>query len=904
MKKISTVLLFISSLALCGFEFPGNWVVTGHGGGKGTGKIVTAPAGNGKKVFQLEKHNAVGWVSIRSAVPVPVKAGVKYAFGGWFHTQSSDLQSILLFRVTRGKDEVPLYDTIDRSNGTFTQSVLVNSPPGEWKRRVVHFQSKKDENVYLHCLLFGNPAEVLLDGITFAKADFKIERLPFEERFEYPFTKEEVYKRLKERPVNSMCVKNGRLLLNGKAVSPVMYKPERRRPEQNRYEEFTAAGVQLVTVPVFISNFHEQRGAVLPGGKIDYKYADELLMRALRRNPELNLVVEFVITEPYPGWGDKYPDHVWQNEQKRRAYTTWGNIQGYTKDINSLPAPKNKELRYCYMPSYSSEIFRKDICSYLDKLVRHIMSSPVGRSVAGFHLSGGHDHQFQYPKPDYSPAALSAWRKFCNDPAAEIPQINRYGEYGTAFSADSRANLYWKFREKQAWQVKNLFAGAIKKAAGKPVTVSAYIGAPENYMPLPADAANMDIIIVITPYAFRKSGYPVGGSIPEESYALHNKIFLSEFDLRCWNYVTDNEVRDHYISVSRTFPEWKNVHRKLAGMVIAKNAAWWYMTMYHYFDDLRIMKDITETLAIAGRISAMPANPAFKPGLCIVRDRSNDIDAGAEYSISKDVKMYPLARSVFERSGVPFVTHYLDDILTKPELQNYSMYLFLHNTRLSTAEKNMISAKLKNRNRILIWLYGTGVLNESGTDIAGMKKLTGFDVTMHPGNVRRTPLFTAHELVRSLPPMSGMGELRYGIFAPSGQSPHMARGQEFSVVPDKDTEVLARYAENSRPAAVMRKFAHWTSVYAGAPWGMTPELLNRLARLNGTYTVAAAGQSIFMNDRFLSLHALKSVKGFEITPPPGTRRVTNPDNGVEIPVKEGKISIDIVSGTTYWFIFE
>ncbi len=904
MKKILLYLFALWGLALPAFETPGQWVLEKHHGATGRGAITPAAARSGKHSFKLEKHNASGWISIRSAAPVAVKAGVKYALGGWFRSENSDLQSILLFRVTRSKDEVPMYDTIDRSNGIFTQSVLVNSPPGEWKRRVIHFQSQKDENVYLHCILYGNPAEVLLDDITFAPAEWNVERLPFEKRFEFPFTADETIKRVAARPENSMCVKNGRLHLNGKPVQPVFYKQENRRPEQNRYEEFSAAGVPFAVATIFITQIYEQRGVILPGGKIDFDRVDELLLRALRRNPDLNIIVEFVVIEPYPGWGDKYPGEVWQNEKGKKAYTTWGNIQGYTDDIKKLPPPKNKGLRYSYMPSYSSEIFRRDVSSYLDKIVRHIMSSPLGRAVAGFHLGGGHDHQFQYAKPDHSPAAMKSWRKFCNNAAAEIPQINRAGEYGNAFAADPQANRYWKFRENQAWAVKNSFAGAIKKAAAKPVTVSTYLGAPENYMPLPQAMSNVDIIVTITPYAFRKSSYPVGGSIPEESYALHNKIFLSEFDLRCWNYVTDNEVRDHYISVSRTFPEWKNVHRKLAGMLIAKNSAWWYYTMFHYFDDLRIMDDIARTVDVAAKVSALPANPDFRPGLCVVRSRSNDIDAAAEYSVSKDVKMYPLARSVFERSGVPFVTHYLEDVLTRPELQNYSMYLFLHNTRLSTAEKNAISSKLKNNGRILIWLYGTGALNESGNDMSGMKKMTGFDISILQGNVRRTPLFTAHEMVRDLPPMPGMGELRYGIFALAGKSPHMARGQEFAVVPGKDVEILARYAENSRPAIVMRKFDSWTSIYSSAPWGMTPELLNRLAQLNGTYRVAAAGQSIFMNDRFISLHALKSVKNFMITPPANTRRVIDAGSGKTLELKNGTFTVDISAGTTYWFILE
>jgi hypothetical protein len=152
--------------------------------------------------------------------------------------------------------------------------------------------------------------------------------------------------------------------------------------------------------------------------------------------------------------------------------------------------------------------------------------------------------------------------------------------------------------------------------------------------------------------------------------------------------------------------------------------------------------------------------------------------------------------------------------------------------------------------------------------------------------------------------MPGMGELHYGIFAVDGKSPHIARGQEFSVVPGKNTEILACYAENSRPAMAMRRFSSWISVYSGAPWGITPELLNRLARLNGTYTAAPAGQSIFMNDRFIVLHTLKSVNGFEITLPPGTTQAVLAETGTNIPVENHCISLDLTAGNTYWILLK
>jgi hypothetical protein len=82
MKHFLTAFLAVFSLVLSGFEVPGKWIVEKHHGGEGSGEITSAMSRSGKHSFKLKKDNAVGWVSIRSAEPVKVKAGVKYAFGG------------------------------------------------------------------------------------------------------------------------------------------------------------------------------------------------------------------------------------------------------------------------------------------------------------------------------------------------------------------------------------------------------------------------------------------------------------------------------------------------------------------------------------------------------------------------------------------------------------------------------------------------------------------------------------------------------------------------------------------------------------------------------------------------------------------------------------------------------
>lgn len=197
LKQVSKTKL--SNIPNNSFEKETGWILMKKSGAVGDGKVTNKVARLGKKSFKFNKTNGVGWFQLQSTTPIKVKAGKKYVFTGWFHSKNSELSTLLLFRVTRTPTEIPCYDAIDRSAGRPSQSFLINSNPGEWKKRVVSFRAEKDEEVYLNVILYGNPCTVFVDDLNFNIANYRIRPEKYERRTQFKYTEAEVLKHLAKR---------------------------------------------------------------------------------------------------------------------------------------------------------------------------------------------------------------------------------------------------------------------------------------------------------------------------------------------------------------------------------------------------------------------------------------------------------------------------------------------------------------------------------------------------------------------------------------------------------------------------------------------------------------------------------------------------------------------------------
>ena len=123
-----------------------NWELKCHHGARG--KIEAVANGKSGKALKITKLNGEGFLQLVCKQPVKVIAGKKYTLRGFYQCENSPLSTMMLFRVTPTADDKHFrYDDIDRSFGHTSQSLLINSAPGLWNKRLVSFQAKNENPV-------------------------------------------------------------------------------------------------------------------------------------------------------------------------------------------------------------------------------------------------------------------------------------------------------------------------------------------------------------------------------------------------------------------------------------------------------------------------------------------------------------------------------------------------------------------------------------------------------------------------------------------------------------------------------------------------------------------------------------------------------------------------------------
>ena len=901
-----------------GFEATEGWEVLVRDGAEGQCARDEAKARSGGAAMRFTKKNGRGYLSLTTAAPVHVKPGVKYTFRGWFHSEDAPVSALLLFRMGE-KDGDLYYDAIDRSAGWMSQSLLINSPAGQWEKRVITYQAAKEQDVYPHVVLYGNPCSVWVDDLEFTAEPYRPKggtgQIPT------PFSREEVLQVLAGRPnaTAQAASRDGRsvLLLNGRPVPPVLYKGEPYHTSGD-YAGFGKAGVEIATVSVRLGSVNNMHGFWTGKAQYDFSAVEEPILAALRKNPKTNLVLD-VWFYPYREWGDENPEECWTNEKGQRAYGWWGNVEGFTDDLKKVDTTQK---RHWWYPSYQSEKWRQDSVAAANEMIRQLRATPYWKAVVGFFLCGGHDGQFQVlGGHDFSAATRRRFQEWCrsrygtpealahawNQPAqgfdaVAVPPTKEAGgmESHPPYLAPGAGVDYREFAETAAWEVRDLFAGAVKAAAGKPVFTIAYGNPPEYYFNRFLPLKHLDAAGSMSYYPYRNPGYD-GAYKPENAYALHGKLFFQELYIRSWTSDAHDEVYSTWIGAGRTPETWKALQRKLVGVSLANDQGFWYYDMNRYFDDPAILEQIAATVRVTRRLQE-PRARRFRPDVCLVRAGDGARYYGAYFNPVKSAEFYQ--RMELNTSGVPHDIHYLSDILARPELQNYKVYVFLHTAFLSAAERAGIEQRLKRAGKTLVWVCDSGYVTEKGASTEALSKLVGMNVATKEGYDRRTPqvLAGAHSLVKDVAPFQGMSEMFLWVMHKAGPSSFGSRYQPFWVE-DAGATPLAKYAEDGRVAAAVKAQKGWTSVYLAAPNGLAGDLLNNIARAAGAYVCGRPGQSIQMNGAFLSLHGMRT-GDYTFHLPAGVRRVLDADTGKVVAQGVKQSTLPVKAQETYWYLME
>lgn len=830
--------------------------------------------------LRIEKKNGVGFVSIDSPL-VPVQPGQAYKVTVRFHTERPAFNSLayLMVREYEAADRRPLlpYHT---THAEFRP--VLPCRPGEWIPRYATCTTGPQTTlVNVSLVLSGNPTALVIGEV-------KIEPATDEKRPAGPRSQdnladlEQTMERLRALPRAEARLRRlprrVELLINHEPSPPVVHQRVYWDSRESLHGLFAEAGVRVHVVPVKLGPYDFDGEKIHPGiwighEQYDFRRADADLQRALRVDPDLKIIVGLTLT-PYPGWGDRHPDEVAQNERGERAVGSFvHNIAYRNERLDS-----EKEF---WCPTLSSEVYRRETLAAALAWLDHLKATPMYNAVIGFMLYGGDDGQWQnwarsgaLNMADYSPAARRAFQRWLRArhgstaklraawnrddigfDSAPVPGVAARLAADRVFlnPATDRAVMdYRQFETEEVARTVDFFARGLKRAAGKPVICGSYY---EDAwygrfntawaQRILRESDHMDFFASPLDYGpYRRPGWGGGVSAALSSLSLHGKLFLQELDLRTAVSRYSSDPYDYFtIGRLETAADFRAVNLRETGVMAAYGMGQWYYSMAGgSFYAPYAPAEIARAAQLHRRIIAAPPS-SFRPDVAVFADEaSGGVVSQAHFQRVVFPSTSQTRPAVFF-SGVPADLYDMADLM-HPRRPDYRIYVFLHSYRLDARQRAFIERKLKRDGRTLVWMHAAGYADESGLSLANLERTVGMKVRLDP---------TVQKLdVAAVPDLP---ERYRGLLPVQGVASDAIASVKFSV-DDPAAVVLGRYVEGGEPAIAIKRHPRWTSVYVAAPGGLGPDLLNRVAADAGAYTVCDFGNLVAFDGNLLVLHGV------------------------------------------------
>ncbi|MBT3379606.1 MAG: hypothetical protein HN742_18840 [Lentisphaerae bacterium] len=872
------------------------WSVNPCRDATGVASIDDTTARTGRRSLRLTKTNGLGYLDIRSTHPVVIPPGRKtWTYAVHFRADDAPVSSALYLRFEDEKGNLIGDDTgLNRAAGWQSQSLLRNTPPGKWdKRLIMRRQSKEEQRLYVHIILYGNPCTVWIDDVTFPSPEWK-PAATGPTMTQPRHTRSEALAVLAQRPDARAIVRKGarnsELIVDGKPAAPVLHLGV--SPLHADFHLFETQGnVPLQVLNIFLDS---RKGTYIPnrpnwpgeapvwrvGGETDFTTPMALVEGFARRAPNSYLILGFQVSWP-EDYVTRNPETVWLDKDGRKGCGAATHFLGFKEEL-----PRGTR----WWPSPYSRKARQDAADVIRAFVRELKTTPYIKMVAGTFISGGHDGQFYIGWPDYSEPGVLGWRewlrrRYGSDEAlakawrtpgatlanAQVPLSDSEAPPppgGTLMFHDPRSRTphsdYDEFMNQSIWEIEDYFAGVVKDEIGKDIIgLTWHMGGgwKGDFRAFLGSRA-LDAFISQPFYEFRYPGHSGGINCPYESIALHGKLAIKEMDTRSWLRGISNELITMRIGTPLSRDHFQAMNRKETGQMIARGQGYWYYDISgSTYRHPAAMEEIRTTKGVAEHVAANPR--PFRPDVALVYHTPSFFCRRKTLYGLYNVATYAMKwqHMTLNTAGVPTHGYFLRDLMQQPELCRYKVYVFVNAFYLTEAERTFIGT-LKQNGNVLLWHYAPGYVSPAGVSPDTISELIGMGVQTTPALTAQPTVVgpSGDPLARDLPPLQGMGDVFRSFFTLASTPLAHIDAQRFWVE-DDDATVLARYASDNKVAIAVKRHPDWTSVYVASVAGIGAQLFHNVAREADAYVVTEPGPEVHMNGSFISLHG---VRGGEI----------------------------------------
>jgi len=891
-----------------GADGPTHWAWSAGEGGQGEFALETTIKHSGARSFRVRKIGAAGYTDLCSE-PFAVEAGKTYEITAWVYPIRNVRRGVyfMINELPAGGDREQLPNTF----GSTTQPLIA----GEWQQvRVLVEVRPGIDRLRIHCIQAFAPSELCWD-------DFRVAEAGEEAKPRYEPPEQEPLPDL--APAQAIVAGRSRasvrieqragrprLFLDGKPVPWAFYVGPPFNWRDAQIADFRDAGVRVFLVPLILGrDAYPSHGPWLGPNQYDFSEVDDALWRALRVDPHA-YVMFYMGCDAYKSWGAENPDEVTWDQNGAKAI-----VDMHPKRWGDDPQPSER-----FGPSIVSLKLRRETAATLRELARHIESSEAGKAVIGYHVAGYNDGQwFHWERlteddlhlADYSPGAIASFREWLtrryggdvqalrqawNQPAvtfetAQPPSGERFWTDGFLLDPKTQGDIadFSRFHSEGVAETVDGLAEVLKEATPRRILCGTYyedITCNSNShiaLRLHLQGQGLDYLSGPAAYGIRMPGYQGAVRSVFGSTLLHGKTFLTEQDWRSFKSYPNSTEENFSWGRAETAEAHNAMVRRECGMMLAFGlGTWWYDMSGGWFHDEGIMRGIAEAVRAFQRDLPLD-DPPHADLAVIVSEDSNHWIAPKAQGFARFQAILDQVHQL-NTSGVPYRLYLQSDL---PSLPDHKAYLFLNPYIMSDAERAAVE-KLKRNGKTLIFLQAPDVVGADDPARA-ISDLTGLQVTAASGVDR--PLLEALSIDHPLL-TDGEGYLSTSVW-PS-DSPTFT-------VTDPQATALARYRGTELTAAAVRDFGAWRSVFIGVP-GLTDAFVHNLAAWAGCWCAAEAGDAVYANQHFLTIHAIfPGAKTLHLIRP---SKVTDLTSGEVLSAKTDVVQLQMQRGETRWFWIE
>ncbi|MBR2949871.1 MAG: beta-galactosidase [Lachnospiraceae bacterium] len=358
------------------------------------------------------------------------------------------------------------------------------------------------------------------------------------------------------------------------------------------------------------------------------------------------------------------------------------------------------------------------------------------------------------------------------------------------------------------------------------------------------DSPAVDFFCSPVGYGFRGIGGEAGFMSPEESVRLAGKLWISEEDIRTFHYPEDagyGKAETPEETVTIMTRQFSNLLVHGAG---AWFCDWWHSGKIGVFDDPKVMDAFAQMMKLANLDLNLP-----------------DRGSSAEVAVVIDAysSFYRSTRNNFDmpnwrnrawglaRMGVPTDYVMLDDILSG-KAKEYKLYFMMNTFHFSDADRALIRERLYKDNKVILWLWAPGFLNDDRMDVTFCRELTEMPLRQYSRQWSPNLYLSdfEHPITQNLPTSTYWGtDMRLGPLFTVEKDP---------AVRELGTVVIQQ--GRSETGFAIRENETYTTVYSAGP-NIPPGVLRELARYAGVHVFTEEEDVMYANGHFVMLHTVR-----------------------------------------------